>query len=1202
MDRPARLAPPTFPTDDVPVTAPPRVEARAGTTRIVPLMALGGMAGTGALMLWGSGMAARGPYAAILPVMMIVSLLGVVAQFGAGRPGTRLDDQRRGYLADLRRLGEQLHDTARRQRESLLWTHPAPSALWTLTAGPRRWERRVGDSDFGLVRLGVGRQRLARRLVLPPTGPPDDADPVTADALRMFVHRHSTVEDLPVAVALHEVGLLAIGGESEPARALVRAMLCQLAVLHGPDVVAIVAITDRREDWDWLKWLPHNVHPALGGAMVFRTVAEADGVWAALGSRRGGVVVVIADGVDHCGVGGIAGVRVVVVGDAAGPAARLQLSGGRLAAGFGDRLEDLAHPDAMTVAEARLCARRLARYRASRPEPDDVQRWYRETGLSELNSVAPHVWVHSGPADRLRAILGETVDGQPVTLDIKEAADGGHGPHGLCIGATGSGKSELLRTVVLGMAGRHSPEELNLVLVDFKGGATFLGMEGLNHVAAVITNLADEAQLVSRAIDALGGEVQRRQHLLRRADNAVNLAAYRRIRTVAAELPPLPSLFVVVDEFAELLHLHPEFADLFTMIGRVGRSLGVHLLLASQQLDEGRLRGLESHLSYRICLKTSTAAQSRAVLGVADAAELPATPGAALLRTADGRLVRFQGTYLGVPAADTQPPAGPDQPAVRVFTAEPGTPGPVPQDQRTVFDAVVDRLAGIGARAHQIWLPPLAAPPKLAELLIDRGPELSTVLGVVDLPFEQRRAPLRVDLAGAGGNVAVVGAPQSGKSATVRALLTALAAGHEPRRIQFYVLDFGGGSLATVRAYPHVGSVAARQDVELVRRTVAHVVAVLQAREMGCNVDDYGDVFLVVDGWGSIREDFPDLEAVITGVAARGLSFGVHLILTAARWADIRPGLKDQIGTRIELRLGDPMDSDIDRKRAVLVPVGQPGRGITSDGAHFQIACTDGSEVCPVGPWRAPRVRLLPARVDHDSLVNQAGSADHVVLGLGEADLAPVSVDFTRHAHLLILGDRGCGKTSVLRTLCRELVRGAADRPALVFVVDYRRGLLGEAEPGQLDGYAFTDSAVADLLPDLIGLLTRRLPAPGTAVAQLRTRSWWSGPDVFVIVDDHDRMSAAGDAFAPLLGLLPHANDIGLHLVVARRCAGTARAMFDPLLVHLRDSGCMGLLMDGSPEEGPLIGAHRAAAQPPGRGLFVTHTGAQRVQVGWCPP
>ena len=195
--------------------------------------------------------------------------------------------------------------------------------------------------------------------------------------------------------------------------------------------------------------------------------------------------------------------------------------------------------------------------------------------------------------------------GDTVDLDIKEAAQNGMGPHGLCVGATGSGKSEFLRTLILGMVAAHPPDVLNLVLVDFKGGATFLGLDRIRHVSAIITNLSDEAHLVARMQDALAGEMNRRQELLRAAGHFANVADYESARSQGLSAPPLPALFVVVDEFSELLSQHPEFAELFVAIGRVGRSLGMHLLLASQRLDEGRLRGLETHLSYRICLKTS---------------------------------------------------------------------------------------------------------------------------------------------------------------------------------------------------------------------------------------------------------------------------------------------------------------------------------------------------------------------------------------------------------------------------------------------------------------------------------------------------------------------------------------------------------------------------------------------------------------------
>src|SRR6202000_2603192 len=256
------------------------------------------------------------------------------------------------------------------------------------------------------------------------------------------------------------------------------------------------------------------------------------------------------------------------------------------------------------------------------------------------------VWRLSTPRSRLRVPVGYTPAGNPLELDIKESAESGMGPHGLCIGATGSGKSEFLRTLVLAMITSHSPEALNLILVDFKGGATFLGLEGVPHIAAIITNLEDELTMVDRMRDALAGEMNRRQELLRSAGNFPNVTEYERARANGAELGPRPALFIVLWEFFELRSRKPDFAELFVIIGRLGRSLHIHLLLASQRLEESRMRGLDSHLSYRIGLKTFSAGESRSVLGVPDAYHLPSVPGSAFLKCDASEPIRFNTSYV----------------------------------------------------------------------------------------------------------------------------------------------------------------------------------------------------------------------------------------------------------------------------------------------------------------------------------------------------------------------------------------------------------------------------------------------------------------------------------------------------------------------------------------------------------------------------
>ncbi|MCF4140856.1 type VII secretion protein EccCb [Streptomyces sp. Tue 6430] len=666
-------------------------------------------------------------------------------------------------------------------------------------------------------------------------------------------------------------------------------------------------------------------------------------------------------------------------------------------------------------------------------------------GIPDLHRHEPRTLFdrHTGSA-RLRVPIAVGVDGRPVELDIKESAQGGMGPHGMLIGATGSGKSELLRTLVLGLALTNSSETLNFVLVDFKGGATFLGLEELPHTSAVITNLADEVALVERMQDALHGELIRRQELLRSAGNYTSALEYERARAAGAALTPLPSLFVVVDEFSELLSTHREFMDLFVMIGRLGRSLGVHLLLASQRLDEGRMHQLESHLSYRVGLRTFSAMESRGVLGVPDAYELPAQPGSGYLKSGVESLTRFRaayssGTYRRRTGAVVQARVAsqvvPWTSGWVVPRTLEATPEPEPEtgatgegdDEETLLDVALDRLRGSGPPAHQVWLPPLDEPFPLDALLPGIAPDperglgavgwsgtgrLRVPVGLVDRPFEQRRDPLVVDLSGAGGHVAVAGGSQSGKSTLARTLIAALALTHTPAEVQFYCLDFGGGGLSQLAALPHVGGVAPRLNPERVHRAVAEVMTLLARREQffvdhtldsmqsyrrrraaGEFPDEpFGDVFLVVDGWSTVRQDYDDLVPKFNEIAARGLNYGIHLIVTTTRWVELSAQVRDQAATRLELRMGDPMDSEIDTRKARSVPR-TGGRGITSDSRmHFLAGLPrlDGSgslddlgdgvahlvaEVARHWPGApAPRIRMLPHRLPLSELPAPQGT------------------------------------------------------------------------------------------------------------------------------------------------------------------------------------------------------------------------------------
>ncbi|MFV2099488.1 type VII secretion protein EccCa [Micromonospora sp. LOL_024] len=1305
--RPPRRPAPDIPIGELPVQAPPEIPAVTGARWQQILMVLPLLGGSVAMaLMFGRG---GGASSYLIGGMFGLSSLAMLVTSWGSASGTPRKSEmmaaRREYLRHLTTLRRQVRQTAVRQRAGLSYRHPDPALLWSTVDSHRVWERRPTDPDFAVVRIAVGPQTLATPLVPPVTRPLEELEPMTAGALRRFLDAYSVVPDLPVALSLRSFARVFVQGTaagttgSPAAQALVRAMLTQLTVFHAPDelLVAVCAGPERRSSWEWVKWLPHAQHPtrtdALGPIrLVTSSAVELERLLhEVLNSRSrfspagpatdGPHLVVVLDGGDLTGAtefAGDGGIDAVTLVDLDTPAPRLldrfalrlELRDGRLHSHSVDETVEVGTVDALTVTEAEAVARRLAPLRLAAARGAEASPGA-EPGLPELLGIgepegftAEQGWAPTAARERLRVPIGVGVDGGAVELDLKESAQDGMGPHGLLIGATGSGKSELLRTLVLGLAATHSSEQLNFVLVDFKGGATFASFDRLPHTAAVITNLADALPMVDRMVDAINGELVRRQELLRRSGNFASLRDYERARTAGSPLAPLPSLLLICDEFSELLSAKPDFVDLFVQIGRLGRSLGVHLLLASQRLEEGRLRGLDTHLSYRIGLRTFSTLESRTVLGAPDAYELPRSPGHGYLRFGTEPLTRFKTAYVSGPvrgrgaAAGTAATGRPRPLAFSThFTPEPQPAPPAVVDEEdgreTLLDLLVARLAGQGPPAHQVWLPPLADAPALDELvgpvtahpvrgLTFDNPELHGALQVpvamVDKPYEQRRDLLWLALDGAAGHVALVGGTQSGKSTALRTLVCALALTHTPPEVQVYCLDFGGGGLAALRDLPHVGGVTGRADPTGVRRTVGEVSSLLADRERafaelgvesmaawrqrrdaqagvaGSGSDRFGDVFLVVDGWVTLRGEYDDLEPLITDLATRGLSYGVHVVASAVRWLDFRPGIRDLFGSRVELRLGDPSDSLVARRAATHVPERTPGRGVTSASLHFLTALPQlaGSDTAGLvqqvrqgwsGPL-APRVRLLPAVLPYPDLDLTAATGLRIPVGIAEADLRPVVLDFATEPHFVVYGDAECGKSSFLRALATSIITRFAPEQARVILVDYRRSLLGAISTPHLIGYGTTAAHTAELVESAAGYLQARIPGPQVSPAQLRERSWWSGPELFVLVDDYD-LVASGPA-NPLRALeehLPHARDVGLHLVLVRRSGGAARAQYESFVQRLRELSTSGLVMSGSPEEGALVGPVRPGPLPPGRGrLHTRREGVRLVQLAHLPP
>ena len=637
-----RLDEPEMPGGQIVLQPPPELQENEGASGVL-MNAIPMLGSMGSIVLvatmGGGGNRTRSFLAA---GMFLFATLGfIIVQIDRQRKqraqqvtGSRTEYLR--YLANIRKVAR---TAAAQQRRALMWHHPEPSALPALAEDRTRlWEHGPGDENYLHVRYGLCSQPLSMELVPPESAPIDQVDPAAASALHRLLVVHRLQPNLPASVDLRAFDRIELCGPEEDVRSAARAMICSATAFHNPDqlVVAVLSSEANLTHWDWVKWLPHAQSArevdAVGPRRLVGTSIDDLGTLLPpdLSDRpRFGAderpptphILLVIDGghlppgnhvVPPDGLHGVTVLDLPARWDELEDSTRLRLQfaegrpelGSCPCSGSGVREEPVkALVDQCDLATAEAFARRMAPLKTvsadaasgsavdiTSANPDHMEL----LGLGDIHTFDPRSSWRPRPArDRLRVPIGIGDSGGLVHLDIKESAQQGMGPHGLCIGATGSGKSEFLRTLVLGLVMTHSPDQLNLVLVDFKGGATFAGMAEMPHVSAVITNLANELTLVDRMQDALSGEMVRRQELLRDAGNYASVRDYEKARANGEDLAPMPSLFIVVDEFSEMLSAKPEFIDLFVAIGRLGRSLGLHLLLASQRLEEGRLRGLE---------------------------------------------------------------------------------------------------------------------------------------------------------------------------------------------------------------------------------------------------------------------------------------------------------------------------------------------------------------------------------------------------------------------------------------------------------------------------------------------------------------------------------------------------------------------------------------------------------------------------------
>ncbi|MDT9591879.1 FtsK/SpoIIIE domain-containing protein [Nocardioides zeae] len=1122
-----------------------------------------------------------------------------------------------------------IDDQARRQREQLEDDYPDAETLRTRAArrDPYLWARSETRSAFLQTRIGRGTVRALLRGDIK-----DGGDrPLRREAAADLAAR-DTLPDLPVVVDLTAHPLVALTGPAEEVDGLLRAMTLRLAFDHSPADLTVAACLgrERAHHEAWLRWLPHAVARVGGEPPVAVGPGAATALLDHLSSEDGGrghtlCVVDEGAGIPRRTVEAVAqiaaqrGLHLLWLGSSRAevPAATsllVDLADGSVNIGDRGGVDRVDRADDVSLAHAWRSARTMTAYvdeaavlPASTAIPGVVRLPEISGDLEDLDDSAA-VLRRWGASRGLRAQIGSGIDGT-VTIDLRD-----DGPHGLVAGTTGSGKSELLQTLICSLALNNPTNRISFLLVDYKGGAAFRECADLPHTVGYITDLTPA--LVQRALTSLGAEITAREHLLGQY-GVKDLTQLEREHPEAAP----PSLLICVDEFAALTSEVPEFVDGMVNIAQRGRSLGMHVLLATQRPAGVVTGNIRANTDLRIALRVSAADDSRDVIDTPEAARISRrTPGRAWLRrTGHGTAELVQSAWTGA----RQPIDGTGAAVtVSAFSAahapRAGGDGQARLDPRTDLERCVStivtafRRSGVPAPPKP-WLPPLPA-----ELLLDadelareagRFPSGHLYLGGIDDPAQQRQPRLEMDLTSVG-HVLVHGASGSGKTELLRTAAISASVGDafsgHGVAPYVYAIDYAGGGLQAIEPLPTVEAVVGETQmgrvlrlVRLLRRTVADRSSALAAN--GCaDLEDLARaghvlprVYLLIDNLPSLLESFDKAGGVardhvehLQNVLQNGRRVGVHVIATAPGRTGVPTSLAASFGRRLILRMTTSDDYlMLGAPGNVLDAETTPGTGLLGK-QMLQVATTGGAGT----PQQAERVRAvaellgprtagrgtaavppMPGRLPSDALPAPTGA--HVAVAVDADAVAVLSTDLLA-GPVLVAGRAGTGRTSALDGIVELAER--SDAPPLVVRGD-------------------------DLVATADAVEAARQQALSRAVGE--EGSW-----VLLVADEVQRWDTActddahRDARARLLDLMAQGPASRVAMVVSVDVAEARKPALQPGLVTALKQRRRGFLLAPEWNEGEVLGVSvpTKTLEPltgPGRGLWCEAGGATVAQL-----
>lgn len=1134
----------------------------------------------------------------------------------------------------------------------------------TRSRGPLLWTRRVEHESFLSVRLGLG--TMPSRVML--EVPTDRKGlPELWEQVQSLQSQALFVQDVPVWEKLQTSGNVGIAGPQSSAHGAARGIVAQIAGLHSPAevVIAAVASTTTATEWDWLKWLPHvgSAHSPLaapplatgqqaGSAIVSELddliatrLAESDGESA---PALPAIVLVVADDapVERARLVALAengpavGVHVLWISASLAripaacrtfveisPATGVAL-GGYVHSGYG--VNPVA-VEILDVDQALALARDMSPLLDSGARADDSSDLPRTVSFLQLvgtelanesdailnrwqetNSIltGPRASASIGKArPNLRAVFGQA-SSEPFAIDLR--ADG---PHALVGGTTGSGKSEFLQAWVLGLATAHSPQRVAFLFVDYKGGAAFAECVQLPHTVGLVTDLSQH--LVRRALTSLRAELHFREHLL-------NRKGYKDLiemeRSGDPEVPP--SLLIIVDEFAALVNEVPEFVDGVVDVAQRGRSLGLHLILATQR-PAGVIRdNLRANTNLRVALRMADEDDSSDVLGVPMAAHFDSSiPGRAAAKTGPGRIRSFQSGYAGGWTSDEPEPGRvvieelvfglpnvwePLKDPAAEAAKELVTKGP--SDIKRIV-ATVRKAAKEAAipELRKPWLPVLASSYDYSKLPSRRTDD-ELVLGVVDDAAQQAQ-PTVSYFPDRDGNVAIIGTGGSGKSTAMRTLAVASAVTVRGGPVHVYGLDFAAGGLQMLESLPHVGAIISGDDEERVARLLRWVRDLVDQRSIRyaearagniveyrkiANAPDEPRILLLLDGMSAFREAYETSMSsawfsVFSQIATDGRQVGVHVIVTGDRAGSIPPSLSSSIQRRLILRMSNADDYGILGVASdVLSAISPPGRGIL-DERETQIAVLGGDPNVAV---QAREIEKLAASMEKAGVIPAPPIerlADFVSLGqlpaevhglpaVGLADDTLSAVGADASGSFLIAGPPGSGRTTALTTLATSLQRSGSEMERVL--ISPRRSTLTGLKLWSRAAEGSDD--VRTLVESLNAQISKGKASAGGLAIFIENVTDFVDSDLEDLIEDLMKSALKQE-----------------HLVVAEAETSTWSSAYS--FSKPMKSGRRGIILQ--PDEGDedilkaSFGRIKRGTYPPGRGFLVSGGRSRKVQI-----